>query len=99
MDRLTDRLYSDRWGMYGEGGLYPPPTGLRAVVDRLAAYENTGLMPAEVQALIATSKDQAACVQGTCVSCEFGSDPEHKECEGCLIVCFRNWRPRMGPQP
>lgn len=47
MERLTRRMCG-RWGVV-EGCELNTLNGMRRIVDRLAAYENTGLSPEEIQ--------------------------------------------------
>lgn len=47
MERLTRRMCGG-WGLV-EGREFNTPGGMRRIVERLAAYENTGLEPEEIE--------------------------------------------------
>ena len=55
MERLTRRMCGG-WGVM-PGYELNTPKGMKAVVDRLAAYEETGLTPEEVAALQASNQE------------------------------------------
>lgn len=56
MDRLTMKKPSNRYGLV-DGCTLDDAAGIRRVIDRLAAYEDTGLEPERVAELAQAEKD------------------------------------------